>query len=174
MHYIDIGGLLKKHELNFMLFPDLWRSFAFDKIDLNLLEWREVKFLNELGNDVSDEIKNLPNNKGGLYLFIIKCPILPKITEYLVYIGRAQLTEYHNLRIRVNKYFNEYIRDDQRPKITRIIHQWQNELFIRYIELDDNELIKELEADLINKILPPGNDEIPDKNIKSAVKAFNL
>lgn len=40
------------------------------------------------------------------------------------------------------------------------------------IALSDNQIIDKVEEELINKILPPFNDEIPDKNIRDAVKAF--
>jgi hypothetical protein len=40
------------------------------------------------------------------------------------------------------------------------------------VELEDNELIQYLEAELINSILPPFNDKIPAKKQRQAVDAF--
>lgn len=86
-------------------------------------------------------------------------------------IGRSWLTEHQHLKKRVRSYFQKYA--VERPKIKRMIKYWGPHLFIRYIELTDNDIINEIEEKLINSILPPFNDKIPDKKIKQAVSAFN-
>jgi excinuclease UvrABC nuclease subunit len=168
-----LGKDIRSHSTEFKLYPPLWDSFDIPFEIMNSLSWKEHKFLNEAGDDFSDEIKNLPNDKGGIYIFIIKSRVLPTVSEYLAYIGRAQLTENHSLRIRCRKYLNEYLKDKERPKITRMIEFFKNHLFLRYAEINDNNLIIDLEAKLINSILPPFNDKIPDKRIRDAVTAFN-
>ena len=47
-------------------------------------------------------------------------------------------------------------------------------MYCSYIELDDNELIMQIETELINKLILPFNDKIPDKKIGFAVKAAGL
>lgn len=62
---------------------------------------------------------------------------------------------------------------EKRPKIKRMIDSWGPYLYIRYLPLDDNSIIEALEKELINKILPPFNDFIPDVDIRNAIKAFS-
>ncbi len=51
---------------------------------------------------------------------------------------------------------------------------WGKELHLAFLVLDDNMNIIDLEKKLINSLLLPMNDEIPDKEIKQATKAFSL
>ena len=51
---------------------------------------------------------------------------------------------------------------------------WGEYLYIRYLPLTDDLELEKIEAELINKILPPFNDKIPDKKIRDAVKAFSM
>lgn len=169
---IDFACRMHNHQVSFHLFPELWEEFSCVGIDLGTIGWMETKFLSDDGSKLNDGMSNLPNDKGGIYIFYTKCNVLPGISNYLMYIGRARITDSHSLRVRCRKYFGEYTRDDGRPKIQRMIGQWGKYLYLKYIALEDNDLITRLEASLIKSIVPPFNDEIPDKKIKEAVKAF--
>lgn len=169
----NLGGDLNNHTLSFKIYPPLWVHFnESHSIIPALKDWKEIKFLDERGERFSDEIDLLPNDHGGIYVFVIKSDIFPGISEYLAYIGRAKLTASHNLRVRVRSYLTKFAREEERPKISRMIHQYGAHLFLRYIEIDNNDVIDFLEAELINTLLPPFNDEIPDKTIRDAVQAF--
>lgn len=172
-NYIDLGEQINNYKMYFNLVPKLWDDFRCDCIDLNAVTWHKCKFLNSDGSELSNEMKNLPNNKGGIYLFFVKPPVIPGLSKYLMYIGRAKLTDKHNLRVRCTKYFTEYHSEKSRPKIARLLSYWGKYLYVYYIELEDNALIDELEAILINSLLPPCNDYIPAKTIRAAVKAFD-
>lgn len=167
-----LGEQIKLHTFEFKLCPQLWSEFNVEDNIINALEWNETKFLNDDGNDFSDEVKNLPNDSGGIYIFIIRCHVLKEISEYLAYIGRAQFTESHNLRVRCKRYLTQYLNEKERPKITTLINYYKDHLFLRYTKVPDNDLIVRLEAELINSILPPFNDEIPDKIVRQAIDAF--
>lgn len=167
-----LSDQIKIHEVSFYLYPEFWENFDFEKYNNINPKWNDVKFLNDNGDDVSDDVKSLPNNHGGIYMFVIKCPIIPSISEYLAYIGRAQLSDSHSLQIRCRKYLYEWYGENGRPKITRMIGKWGKHLYLRYAEIDDNTATVELEAHLINAILPPFNDEIPEKKVRQAVAAF--
>lgn len=169
---IDFAYRMHNHQVSFHIFPELWEEFLCEGIDLGSISWMETKFLSEDGAELNDGMSNLPNDKGGIYVFYTKCNVLPGISNYLMYIGRARVTDDHNLRVRCRKYFGEYSRENGRPKIQRMIGQWGKHLYLKYIALDDNDLITRLEASLIKSIVPPFNDDIPDKKIKAAVKAF--
>jgi hypothetical protein len=97
---------------------------------------------------------------------------LQGITEYLAYIGRAKFTDNHNLRVRCKRYYSQYLNEKERPKITRLVRYFKNVLYLKYAKVDGNELIEQLEAELINSILPPFNDQIPEIRIRQAIDAF--
>ena len=105
-------------------------------------------------------------------MFSIGCPIIPGFTEYPVYIGRAQYTGGQNLRKRCKEYFQKYSRQDERPKITRMFKYWAKELFLSFLTIEDNDDTKDFEKKLINSLLLPFNDEIPENNLQQAIKAF--
>ena len=170
----ELGDNLNKHNVRFTLFPANWDLFDFDAIDLSLSNWVEIKYLNNDGSSMSDKVEQIPNSKGGIYIFMIKNKILPGSSEYLAYIGRALLTENQNLRKRCKEYFQKFSKSHERPLITRLFSLWKDCIFLKYIEIDDNTIIEELESKLINSVLPPFNFTIPDKNIRQAVRAFNL
>lgn len=173
LDYFDLADSLNRTRILFTLSPDLWRAFSFNNIDLNAVSWSECKFLNDDGTGLNDEMNSLPKNIGGIYLFCVKSNVIPGISDYLMYIGKAETTNRNSLNVRCKKYYQEYRRIDRRAKIGRLIDVWGEYLYLKYIELDDNEMIVRLEKALINALLPPINDYIPDKRIRQAKKAFD-
>ncbi|GAB2690880.1 hypothetical protein GCM10027037_12600 [Mucilaginibacter koreensis] len=170
----DLGEELKLREITYKLHHSLWNPNIFSGIDLNLNNWTTVKYLNDELNNFHNDLKLLPKDKGGLYMFSIKCPMIPGMTDFPVYIGRALLTKGQNLDKRCREYFQKYAQSSERPKITRMFRYWGGELYLNFIVLDDNEVIANHEKDLINALLLPFNDLIPDLETRQAVKAFNL
>jgi hypothetical protein len=168
----ELGEGISLRTVEFSLWGVMWKRYDLSAIDLTLSKWTTIKYLNSDATDYGDEIDLLPNDKGGLYLFSINCPVIPGSTELPAYIGRAKITDGQNLRKRCREYFSKFSREDERPKITRLFKYWSNELYLSFLPLDDNELIVDFEAKLINSLLLPFNDEIPEKEIRDAVKAF--
>jgi len=171
MSEIDINRSISESKLHFTLNTTLWDSF--DSEILRIVSpphsWNEVKLLDVDGSE-NPELSAIPNNCGGIYMFLAKANILPESHLFLMYIGRARITQTQNLRKRCREYPNE----NTRPKIKRMIEQWGQYLYIKYLPLDDNTVIDAVERELINKILPPCNDQIPDKTIRRAVAAFAM
>lgn len=168
----DLGEKIAHHKLEFKVCPDLWKDGDFISDHISFDDVQEIKYLNDTGSILNADNEALPTN-GGLYFFYIKPTTFPEMTSHLVYIGRAQKTVNQNLRKRCKSYFQKYCKEDERPKIARMIKQYGKYLYLRYIDLgDDNDLIVELEAKLINNLLPPFNDEIPSKVVRDAIKAF--
>jgi len=168
---IDILNTLPTSKVHFILNPSLWDSFD-DEIKVRLHEtpiWNEAKFLDTNGS-ISGEMNCLPKDAGGIYLFVAKPNFIPNSHLYLMYVGRAHYTATQNIRKRCRGYINE----QSRPKIKKMIEGWGKYLYIRYLPLTDNNLIDLIESEIINKILPPFNDAIPDKQIRDAVKAFSI
>lgn len=171
----SLGEELNNKEVKYKLHQPLWRQYDLSVIDFQIDNWTTIKFLNDNADDLSNEAKEvLPNNSGGLYLFSIKCSLIPGMTEYPVYIGKASLTENQNLKNRCRDYYYKYKRNDpnERPLIKKMFNYWRNELYLSFIKIDDNNKIKEYEEKLINSLLLPFNSKIPDINISKAIKAF--
>lgn len=152
--------------------PKRWLDNISDKGNpiLDEKNWSiECKYFNLTNDDISDEIKNLPENTGGIYIFYIKGITLPFIEKYITYIGRCQFTESQNIRKRAR----EYLKDD-REKIKRMFAHWNKYLYYRYFPDTDNNRIKANEAMLIRAIAPPFNEQIPNKiEITTSIKAFD-
>lgn len=165
---VDISCSVATTKIDVVLNPMLWDNFNGTLIPTVTAEWKEVKFLND-SKQPHDDLATIPDNCGGIYAFIAKPGIIPNTHLYLMYIGRAQCTRSQNLKKRCNEYFSQ-----DRPKVKRMIETWGKYLYIRYLVLTDNDVIKKVEEELINSILPPFNDEIPNKTIRDAVKAFRL
>ena len=171
MKEVDIISNIAESKLTFMLNTSLWNSFDLDVLRIISAShsWNEVKLLGPDGKRNS-LLTTIPKDKGGVYLFLVKPGFLLESHSYLVYVGRAHITENHNLRKRCL----QYITEKKRPKVKRMIEQWGEYLYIKYLPLDDNGMIDLVEEELINKILPPCNDKIPNKKISAAVKAFTV
>ncbi|WP_291862033.1 hypothetical protein [Marinilabilia sp.] len=167
----ELGEEIKLKTVDFPLNQKLWERFDLP-IDLNFSHWKTIKYLNDDGTEFSDDIDLLPNNCGGVYLFSVRCPVIPGITEFPFYIGRAQHTNNQNLRKRCREYFLRYKKGVERPKITKMFNYWKNELYLSFYELNENNDTIDLEKKLINSLLLPMNEEIPDKEEKQAVRAF--
>lgn len=165
-----LGEELELRKVEYKLHRDLWNQFNFPGLDLSFQNWFKIKYLN--GNALNVEIENIPNNSGGLYMFYVKCEIISGITEYPLYVGRAQYTEHQNLRKRVKEYFQKYAKNNERPRITKMFKYWANELHLAYFPLDENDGIHELEKQFINSLLLPLNTKIPDTEISQAINAF--
>ncbi len=168
----DLGENIKLQTVEYVLHKPLWDKYPKPTTDFSFKNWQKIKFLNDTGTEFNSQIKHIPNNKGGIYMFFIKCEIISGITEYPFYIGRAQLTEGHSLRARVRSYFTTFSRNEERPKITKMFKYWGAQLHLAFLELNDNTEIVDLEKYLINSLLLPMNDQIPEKEIREAVKAF--
>ena len=166
---VDMCRAIKDNSLHFTLNPqNCWQSFNTDFCDIvNSDEWKEIKFMNDSATEINESIDTVPNDKGGIYLFILKPDIVPCVHKYILYIGRVQSTNSQNLR----KRFREYIHD-QRSDILLMRETWGKDLFIRYLPLTDNEVIKALEKELIRTIIPPCNSDYPGVLNKAMKAAF--
>ena len=164
---IDMCNKIKEKKLHFVLNPDdSWGKFDASFKTIVDTDWYEVKFLDDSCSALHNNMDTLPNDNGGIYVFIAKPEIIPCAHQYILYIGRAKLTKSQNLRKRCKEYFG-----DTRPKVYSMVNSWGNHLFIRYLPLSDNNIIDNLEKELIRTIFPPCNDYYPDKITRMAMKS---
>jgi len=166
------GENLKLKAITYRLDPYLWSKYAISSIDLSKANWKTIKYLNDNGDGFGPEIGTLPNDQGGIYLFSIYCPVILGYTEFPAYIGRAQSTQNQNLRKRCREYLTKFSRNDERPLITKMIKYWGKYLYLSYFVIEQNVDTIDCEKNLINSLLLPFNDEIPDIEIRQAIKAF--
>ncbi len=168
----ELGEEIKLRTLEYKVYNPLWIKYPMPAIDISFENWIAFKYLNDSIDGFNPEIENVPENRGGLYLFYAKCPIVSGMTDFPFYIGRALLTEHQNLKKRVKEYFSKFSKDDERPKITKMFKYWSEDLYLAYFVLEENDDVIDLEKKLINSLLLPMNDQIPDQEIRQAVKAF--
>ena len=172
----DLKNDWNNHTLKFTLSPTLWQDA--DEINhyFSTLDIKSIKFFNDDCTQINENIIDLPNDKGGIYFFILKNDVLPNLSSHIMYIGRAHNTKSQNLRKRCSVYFNQYYKNHtKRPHIHAMLNKWSNHLYLYFIELTDNDEINEIEEKLINNIIPPFNHDIPHtelKRVRTAVTAF--
>ena len=171
MERLDMCDAIQTHRVSFILNPlDVWERFPNHLKQIIGRPWKEFKYFVDIDGEgqVNPAIADIPNNCGGIYLFLIKPEIIPDVHLYLAYIGRAHSSEHQNLRKRVREYANE----TDRLKIVKMKHFWSPHLYVRYLPLptESNECIDELEEELIQAVLPPFNDRYP-KVYNQAIKA---
>jgi hypothetical protein len=168
----DLAEEINNRRVEYTLHSGLWNNFNYPKLDLKISKWKKLKYLDDSGSKFNRRVDYIPSDKGGLYLFFIKCDILKGITQYPLYIGRAQYTSSQNLKKRIKEYFQKYSNNTERPKIYRMFKYWAKDLYLAYFPIAKNSTIVNLERDLINSLMLPMNSDIPDKTIKTAIKAF--
>ena len=165
---VDMCRKIKNNSLHFTLNPDNnWSKFNSKFNSIINSQWHEIKFLSDLGTSIHPSISSVPNDMGGIYLFLLRPDIVPHVHKYILYVGRVQYSEQQNLR----KRFREYIKDD-RADIQNMRESWGKELYIRYLPLTDNEIIRELETELLKAVIPPCNDQYPGILNKAMRAAF--
>lgn len=167
---------LPNHTIKFTLSPILWENA--DEINrfFSPLRMNKIKFFNDDGSSINSDIRTVPDDKGGIYFFILKNDVLPDLSSHIMYIGRAHLSDNQNLRKRCREYFTKYYKDHtMRPHIYNMLNKWTKHLYLYFIELTDNNEIDEIEKKLINNIVPPFNHDIPSTTIRQvriATQAF--
>ena len=140
---------LRAHQYTFDLWPQQWATYNLP----DQFNWEIHPFL-------QDQIKNIPS-KPGIYSFVIQLGVSshPECS-YLMYIGRTERT----LRTRFREYFSEKQNEEKgRPKILRLLNQYQGYLHFCCSTIQKKERIKEIEKALIAAFLPPCNDQFPSE-----------
>ena len=167
--FIRDDDVNEQYVLTYYHNPNRWNDNLLEQDNpiRNMANWsREIKYLNTQNDDISDDIKSLPKDHGGIYMFYIKGINLPFVENYILYIGRCQYTHAQNINKRAKEYFR-----DERIEIKRM---WKEFLYYRYYPDTNNELIRANEIKLIRAIAPEYNEEIPDKmDIQNSIPAFD-
>lgn len=115
----------------------------------------------------SHNISSIPNDKHGIYSFVVVPSVAQHACAYLMYIGMARD---QSLQARIKQYIAEARSRDGRELIKDLFRRWRNHLHVYYATVADATLIEEIEDRLILAYLPPCNDKLPAK-CGSLVKA---
>lgn len=163
---------VKDNTFQFSMIPSRWDEYE-NFLDIMQDDWAEYKYFDESG-EVSVEVKRLPNDKGGIYLYVVKPPIPINYTPVIMYIGRAHNNgKSQNLRKRVNNYARE-AQDLYRGRksIRSLFAKYAEYLHVMYIALENNEDIDRLEKEMISAIVPACNRELMQVSLKEGRAAF--
>ncbi len=148
----------KAYQIEYVPNKNRWNEFfvGHDNPICQENNWsEEIKYLDN--GALSDKIKSLPTDKGGIYMFYLKGINLPFAEHYILYIGRAQYTDTESINSRARHYIR-----DERELIKLMFDLWDNQLYYRYYPDTDNETINKNEVLLIRAIVPPFNTIIPN------------
>ena len=132
MDRLDMCDAIQLHQVSFVLNPTgEWESFPEHLKPLIQHPWAEFKYFSGESGEINPAISDVPNDCGGIYVFLIKPNIVPNAHLYLAYIGRAHKTTHQNLRKRVREYASE----TERLKIAKLKQFWSPYLYVRYLPL---------------------------------------
>ena len=133
----------------FILHPDQWEEYP-NRVKL---EWKVVKFNTE-------NATLLPTDKKGVYSFIVQpCIADHPLLAYPLYIGKTE----ENFRARYRRYLREPRERKPRPLITEMLTKWSEHLYFVYAPIEDENIIKDVEDDLLMALIPPRNSKFPAK-----------
>ena len=170
--YDPVRTNLQVYTNSFILSPELWGKFDISDLSINYDEWQCAKMMNDEGS-LNEETFSIPNDYGGIYVYVIRPSVIPNCGEYIMYVGRALKTPTINLRSRVRSYQKYFDEVHDREKIHRLFSQWGQYVYVRYLPVNStNDEIKVLEARLISSLVPQCNANIPIHTVKQAVNAF--
>lgn len=164
---VDMCCRSKILTLPFELNIDKWSTVSEDIKEFVSSGWQNIKFLNEDGTDINEDIINVPDDCGGVYLFLLKPDIIPGLHRYIMYIGRARRRKSFSLRKRCMSYLK-----DTRPLIASMRELWGNELYFFYLPIEDDDIISKVEEELIRVIIPPCNSRIPHYHCEAEQSLF--
>ena len=148
----------KEYQIEYVPNQNRWNEYfvGTDNPICHESNWsEEMKYLDN--GQLSESIKSLPRNKGGIYMFYLKGINLPFVEHYILYIGRAKCTENENINSRARSYIH-----DDRELIQLMFDLWADQLYYRYYPDTNNETITKNEVLLIRSIIPPFNTIIPN------------
>ena len=163
----------ERYRNTYIMVPDFWERFSVEDLPVDISHWDCIKLFNDSCRDLNTKISSIPTTFGGIYVYVIKPPVIPECGEYIMYVGKATKTRHENLRSRVRSYKSELGTTYRREKIHRLFEKWGKYVYVRYLPIPESaEVITELEDRLIASLVPPCNAEIRIRSIKHAVNAF--
>ena len=154
-----------RYKQDFTLNPDHMSraNYALPKLD-----WQSIKY-------DSEEIGRIPDNKRGIYAFVVQFPneVFPS-HGYVMYIGIAGRNSSRSLRDRYREYTGRSVL--KRERIARMIGDWYQILRFFYAPVNDDvssEDLQEMEKQLNTALMPPFAKQDLDAEISRMMRAFS-
>lgn len=164
---VDIFERSLLFKLTFDLDIEKWDTMDEEIKEAVSSGWNYIKYLDDAG-ELSKDINNLPNDCGGIYIFLLRPDKIPRMHRYIMYIGRARRATSFGLRQRCRTYIS-----DTRPEVHRMIHRWGQDLYLYYLPIhESDEFISKVERELNRVIIPPCNSQIPDYHVMPGQNLF--
>lgn len=158
---VDIFRRNKELTIPFELNIDQWQTMDDEVKKIVSGEWKNVKFLNEEGDALNEAINTVPDDTGGIYIFVLRPELIPNLHLYVMYIGRARRANNFSLRKRCKSYIK-----DPRPLVATMVELWGKALYFYYLPLEDDNLIEKVERELNRVIKAPCNSQYPDEYVR--------
>lgn len=144
---LDSWRQLQNETWRFTLSPTLWENLDLPKP----LCWIRTIFDQTEGSDI-------PNNRIGVYAFVLEPNIANIGLAYLLYVGRST----QHFRSRFNKYKSDQRNaHSKRTLVRNMLNAWPGRLAFYYAPIDDPNIVKEIEDQLIAAFKPPFNQTYP-------------
>ena len=157
---MQLALALKKHTLPFTLSPNLWADISLQET----LTWHRVKFGPEFASQV-------PSNLIGVYSFVVEPDIANHCQAYLLYIG---MTAKQNFRTRYRQYLRHQTEErTKRLNVQYMLREWANHLMFYYAPLNDPQVVKSTEDELLKACKPPIPRKYPSA-IRQAVLLMDI
>lgn len=157
---VDIVLRKKVLTLPFELNIDKWDTMDEEVKSIVSGEWKSVKFMNAEGSALNEAISTVPDNVGGIYIFVLRPELIPNLHLYIMYIGRAKRGKDFSLRKRCRSYMR-----DTRPLVATMIGLWGKLLYFYYLPIEDDVMIEKVERELNRVIKAPCNSQYPDEYV---------
>lgn len=169
---IDVVQNLQSMTWAFCLSTELWEKCINDSVITNLKLMKKIKYFEDSNRQLSEEVNELPNDRGGIYIYSIENSLVPTLGSYIMYVGRARKTESENLRNRVKSHFSQYKRHEENERLERVFENWKQYVYLSYLPIDGNDVIDLMEDRLIMALTPPCNKEYPAPKVRRKLSAF--
>ena len=79
---------LEMFKNTYTMAPELWGKFNIDDLTgIDFSEWKRIKLINS--GTFSEELSQIPNSYGGIYIYCIEPEVVPGVGSYIMYIGKA-------------------------------------------------------------------------------------
>lgn len=161
---IDVIQDLQPMTWPFCLSTELWENYERRRSEIDLQKLEKIKYFD--GEILSSEINNLPNDKGGVYIYIIDNSVLSCSGSYIMYVGRARKTDTENLRKRAKSHYSQYVRHEENERLEKLFDNWKKYIYLLYLPIDGNDEIDLAEDELILALTPPCNKDYPAPKIR--------
>ncbi len=159
--------VVHKYKVEFTLNTDRIASLTPPPVPLH---WNSIKF------DDPSEIHNIPNDRRGIYAFVVAAGDQPSPTHgYIMYIGIAGVKGNRSLRERYRDYLST-TKVLNRPKLMRMFATWHDVLRFFFAPVDSGVTpadLKSLEKTLNTAWMPPCVEQDIDATTRKMRRAFS-